>query len=60
MSLNDPAYVELDLSNRQEFNYYGNSDFMVVIDKLKLSEGEFWVPLIEVDFPLDSLFYFMM
>lgn len=60
MSLNDSQFNDLDLSGIQSFPYSGESTFKPVIDRMNISQGELWVPLFEVDFPLDSLFYFMM
>ncbi len=60
MSLNDPQFNELDLTDPQPFNYLGNGNFKPKIDRMHISQGELWVPLFEIDFPLDSYFYFMM
>ena len=60
MSLNDSQWNELDLSSSQAFNYMGSSTFKPKIDRMRISQGELWVPLFEIDFPLDSYFYFMM
>ena len=59
-SLNDSTYNEFDLSLEQQFNFLGVSEFKPIVNKLYISEGDLWVPLLEVDFPLDSYFYFMM
>lgn len=59
-TLNDPQFNELDLTDSQAFDYFGDGNFKPKIDRMHISQGDIWVPLFEIDFPLDSYFYFMM
>lgn len=59
-SLNNQAFNDLDLTTLEEINYYGNGEITFPMSKMNFSNGEMWIPLFEIDFPLDSYFYFMM
>ena len=58
--LNNPENNELTLTNKMSFDYFGNGIIRPVINRINPSSGQVWIPIFEVDFPLDSLFFFMM
>lgn len=58
--LNNPENNELTLNNNVSFDYFGNGIISPIINRINLSSGQVQVPIFEVDFPLDSLFFFMM